>query len=675
MKSNAKKFLLILAVCVMAIMLPLSSALANDANGTTIYGDTTDDQCFYARIVKLSNGDLLATWQREFPITTGWTGMKSFYFYKSSDDGKTWSYVSELDPSDYAGLSRDKMGTPGMFVLTETLGSLSAGTVLFATADWDVNSAYCIHIWKSTNNGATWTHHSNLASRGGSSQSVWEPEFAISSNGQLVCYYADERQDGYDQCLALETSSDGGVNWSNYTIIAGEYDPDWVRGVDPPMWRSGMPRVMKLNDGTYFMAYENVCGGYGGIISCRTSADGINWGSTTTLGTTVTASGTAAYQCPAITWIDDESTYGRIFLRGMNDTCSPSLCYTSTDAGQTWQLIDAPLTAVRKESVASGWSGTFVAVGSRLVELNNYYNGSYNEIRCGTGILYGDQLIVDGADYKIKNVASNYYLDDAGGSMEWGNEMILWSDNGFHTQSWHFKNITGEYFSLICNFSDLALDNPNGSMQSGTRIVQWDKNYSSAQRWKFIPDGNGYYKIQNEYSGLYLDTENQSTALHAYVGQSISSASNTQKWIVERIYEIARLRSYNISDCHVYYDSNGNVLLANESTQMSLYSSQWRIVPGIADSSCISFESVDNPGYYLRHYCGNVIISQDDETQIFEEDATWRVCTGFADSNGVSFETYNFDDIYMRHYNGYLIISQISTELDQADATFYMTYQ
>ena len=609
---------------VVILTLPLSPVLANNALGVTIYGNATDDRCFYERVVTLSNGDLLATWMREFPIDTGWGGMKSFYFYKSSDHGKTWSYVSELDPSNYQGLSRNKMGMPGMFVLPQDIGSLSEGTVLFATSDWDVNSDYCIHIWVSTNNGSTWSLSSNLAPRGGSSQSVWEPEFAISSDGLLVCYYSDERQDGYDQSIALETSEDG-VNWSDYTIIVGEYDPDWERGVDPPMWRPGMPRVIQLVDGTYFMAYENVCGGYDGIVSCRTSEDGIDWGDTDELGTTVGASGTAAYQCPEITCIDDGSGYGCIFLRGMNDTCSGSLCYTSTNAGQTWQLIDAPLTAVRREPVASSWSGTFVAHGDRLIELNNCYNGSYNEVRCGTGIMHGGKLIVDGADYKIKNAASNYCLDDAGGSKEWGNQMIQWTDNNLHTQSWHTKNISSaasEYFALICNWSDLALDNPNGSQESGTRIIQWDKNYSSAQQWKFDPTSNGYFKIQNRCSGLYLNTENDSTELHAYIVQSTSSSSNTQKWKVERIYEITRLRSYNIYDCHVYHNSSGSVLIANESTSMPPYSSQWRVVPGLKNSSYISFESLDHPGYYLRHYNGNVIISPYEDDDIFKQDAT-----------------------------------------------------
>ena len=34
----------------------------------------------------------------------------------------------------------------------------------------------------------------------------------------------------------------------------------------------------------------------------------------------------------------------------------------------------------------------------------------------------------------------------------------------------------------------------------------------------------------------------------------------------------------------------------------SLAEGQWNIVPGLADSSGISFESVEYPGYFLRHY-------------------------------------------------------------------------
>ena len=670
------------AVCAMLLALLLAVAaphiFAEGTNGTLIYGNSDDDRCFYERMVQLPNGDLLATWQREFPLVTDWSGMKSFYFYKSSDQGKTWTFLSELDPSDHPGLSRDKMGMPGLFVLPQQMGEYPAGTILFATSDWDINAEYCVHIWRSTDNGQTWTLHSNLAPRGADTvsgtASVWEPEFIVSSDGRLVCFYSDERQPGFDQCLAYEVSTDGGVTWDSYTIIAGEYDEDWRRGIDPSLWRPGMPRVLKLKDGTYFMAYENIAAGHNGIVTCRTSSDGIDWGPVTTVGTPVTAEGTAAYQCPEIAYIDDGSAYGRIFLRGMNDTCSSSQLFTSSDKGQTWQLIDAPLTSVRQESVGSGWSGTLVAASNKLIELNNCFNGSFNEIRCGSGTLYGDQLIVDGADYKVVNAASGLCLDDAGGSMDWGNEMILWESNGLETQSWNFANGPDGY-TLVCNFSGLALDNPNGSLTAGTRIVQWDKNYSAAQQWRLAPQGDGTFKIQNVASGLYLDTEGSSTQAHAYVVQNHESSSATQTWTLERIFETVRLRSSNINDCHVYHDGAGNVLIANKATALPYSSSLWRAVPGLADANGVSFESVDQPGYYLRHYEGKLIISQDDGSEIFKQDATWRMSAGLADPDGASFASYNISGTYMRHFNSYLMISPVSTELEKADATFMLAWQ
>lgn len=674
--KKPQKLLVVLTTMLVAVSLFAYAAFADDATGTTLYGNTTDDKCFYERMVELPNGELLATWCREFPVVTNWQGMKSFYFYKSSDQGKTWNQISELDPEVYDGISRDKIGMPGLYVLPQQMGDYPAGTILFAVSDWNVGSEYCVHIWSSTDGGATWSLHGNLAPRGNNTTSVWEPEFTVSADGRLVCYYSDERQPGYDQCLALEISDDGGRTWNDYKIIAGVSDPNWIRGESPSMWRPGMPRVVKLNNGLYFMAYENIAAGHNGIITCRTSTDGINWGDLDTVGTPVrTADGNEAHQCPEIACIDDGSTYGRIILRGMNDTCSPSKCFTSTDAGQTWQLIDAPLTAVRDESYGSSWSGTFVASQNRLYELNNAHTDSYNEIRFGSGVVLGDQLIVDGADYKLVNAATNYCIDDEAGSLKWGTNLILWEDNGLKTQSWHTKRLTNDVFSLLCNFSSLAMDNPEASQNNGTQIRQWEPNGAAAQGWIFVRDSDGAYRIRNQASGLYLDTENQSTDSHANLVQNSYSDSLTQKWYVERIYEVARFISHNISDCKVYHDSNNRVLIANASAGFNLASSQWRIVPGLASSEGVSFESVDRPGYYLRHCDGKLSISEKEDSDLFNADATWLIRTALDSKDGVSLESYNIAGRYIRHQNSYLIISEISSELDKNDASFTMVTQ
>lgn len=77
-----------------------------------------------------------------------------------------------------------------------------------------------------------------------------------------------------------------------------------------------MPRVLKLKGGTYFMEYENIAAGHNGIITCRTSQDGSNWGSVTTVGTPVTVEETAAYQWIPGTAGDRQRIWRRPFGTG-----------------------------------------------------------------------------------------------------------------------------------------------------------------------------------------------------------------------------------------------------------------------------------------------------------------------------------------------------------------------
>lgn len=205
-------------------------------------------------------------------------------------------------------------------------------------------------------------------------------------------------------------------------------------------------------------------------------------------------------------------------------------------------------------------------------------------------------------------------------------------------------------------------------------MVQWDVNRAPAQQWRFVPCENGAFRIQNAYSGLYLDTENQSTAEHANLVQAAWNTSATQKWRVERVYEVARLRSSNISDCHVYHDASNKLLIANKSTTMLLSASQWKVVPGLADTG-VSLISVDQPGHYLRHYEGQIILSKDDGSDLFKQDATWTQHRALDGSNGVSFESVNFPGQYIRHYDSYLRISPISTTIEKGDASFVITMQ
>lgn len=78
----------------------------------------------------------------------------------------------------------------------------------------------------------------------------------------------------------------------------------------------------------------------------------------------------------------------------------------------------------------------------------------------------------------------------------------------------------------------------------------------------------------------------------------------------------------------------------------------WTIRAGLANPACYTFESVNRPGNFLRHFNSRVMISPDDGSALMHADATWCAQQPLSGSVGVSLQAYQFPDSYMRHYNG-----------------------
>ncbi|MFD3924827.1 glycoside hydrolase family 43 protein [Streptomyces sp. NPDC058614] len=102
--------------------------------------------------------------------------------------------------------------------------------------------------------------------------------------------------------------------------------------------------------------------------------------------------------------------------------------------------------------------------------------------------------------------------------------------------------------------------------------------------------------------------------------------------------------------------------------------SQWKLVPGLADASGVSFQSVNYPTRYLRHYNYQLRLDATDSTTAFAQDATFYRTAGLADTSWSSFRSYNNPDRYIRHANYVLRIDPISTATARADATFSVGY-
>ncbi|MBK3639600.1 glycoside hydrolase family 43 protein [Streptomyces sp. MBT33] len=102
--------------------------------------------------------------------------------------------------------------------------------------------------------------------------------------------------------------------------------------------------------------------------------------------------------------------------------------------------------------------------------------------------------------------------------------------------------------------------------------------------------------------------------------------------------------------------------------------SQWTLVPGLADSSGVSFQSVNYPTRYLRHYDYQLQLDVNDGTSTFAADATFYRTAGLADASWASFRSYNYPTRYIRHSDFVLRIDPISSTTDQQDATFRVGY-
>ena len=71
--------------------------------------------------------------------------------------------------------------------------------------------------------------------------------------------------------------------------------------------------------------------------------------------------------------------------------------------------------------------------------------------------------------------------------------------------------------------------------------------------------------------------------------------------------------------------------------------------PGLSNSSCWSFESVNNPGYYLRHFSFRLRLDVYSASGSYPADATFCERAGLSGSGNLSFESANYAGYYIRH--------------------------
>ena len=95
--------------------------------------------------------------------------------------------------------------------------------------------------------------------------------------------------------------------------------------------------------------------------------------------------------------------------------------------------------------------------------------------------------------------------------------------------------------------------------------------------------------------------------------------------------------------------------------------STWIVRAGLANSSCVSFESANDSGQYIRHSNFELYIAANDGSSLFSQDATFCAQAGL-NGQGDSFQSVNYPTKYIRHYDyiGYIASDGGSNAWDSA---------
>lgn len=365
------------------------AAATTSAADTAATGTPLRDNGLYPRALRLehngdANGRVLAS------AVTFDRGNGLGAIHESTDDGQTFAQVGTVADPEAGGDQGLCCAT--LYELPQQVGSLPAGTLLWAASvgQSEPDRRMALRVFRSNDVGRTWEYLSTVATAP-NDRGLWEPEFSLDAEGNLVCHYADETDGFHSQKLVAARTSDG-VAWRDHRdTVASTLAPD----------RPGMPVVRKLPDGTYYMSYE-ICapaGQFACVAHYRTSPDGWDWGDPAHLGfRPETADGKYFKHAPNIAWAPEPGNpQGRLLMVGQvmfnadgtRAAGNGKTVWTNSDSGRgPWREIPAPV-AVDFDTIdfCPNYSSALLPStdGSRFLEIATDYDGGVCKPYYATG--------------------------------------------------------------------------------------------------------------------------------------------------------------------------------------------------------------------------------------------------------------------------------------------------
>jgi len=162
-------------------------------------------------------------------------------------------------------------------------------------------------------------------------------------------------------------------------------------------------------------------------------------------------------------------------------------------------------------------------------------------------------------------------------------------------------------------------------------------------------------------------TENSVQANVVAVGYT---ASNSTPFTSGARVSIQATTACCTADYITHDDSDTKVVLdaiTSSSSSTLKGDATWIVHAGLANSACVSFESANKSGFYIRHSGFQLFLNSNDGSALFANDATFCPRAGNSGSN-YSLMSNNYSNKYIRHFNftGYVASDGGSNTWDSA---------
>ncbi len=369
--------------------------------------------------------------------------------------------------------------------------------------------------------------------------------------------------------------------------------------------------------------------------------------------------------------------YGGNGLRVEGHMWNPAVtcCYTLyPDAAALTQVFTGQISLLREQASTQGLSA---AVYTEITDVEDELNGfltydrqvkklDFAAVRAANEqLLNGVPFVRTGGSYSLRSVATDAtdrFLSHNAALTSIAGVAADSTDLAKQAASWKLSPGLGDANCL----SFESIDQPGQFLLAQATITVASYANSDVFRndatfcpHKALNGGTGFSFESKSHPGSYLRQQNSAVALGTETGDAGFRADAS--WLLVPGFwrstvalpvgewHSLRVLTPNYDTRYVRHASGLlNTQVVNASSDDTLKAdATWRIVKGLADSSCYSLESKNFPGEYMRHAYSRVRRGALEDSELFRQDATFCTSQGTV---GVRLAAFNYPDRFVRHY-------------------------